>query len=927
MTVAGETVLGREHEVGALARFLVAPWPRVLLLEGPAGIGKSTLVDVAIRLAAVGGATTLVARPTLVERDLPHAALSSLLPDSRVDPVLPVIATPRRRALEIALRKTPTTGDLDPAALGLAVLDVVRAIASPIPVLLVVDDLQWCDGPTAAALAFALRRAGDAPVALLAGVRTGIASPAVDGISRALPDTLVDRVPIGPLSVGAIRRLVESRSGRSRARAITARIAEAAGGNPLLALELARAIDASGMEPAPGEPLTIPSSAEPLIGERLVLLSTPGLEAVLTVALAGAATIARLRAAADDAVAGAGIQEAMDAGLLDLDGGALRLSHPLVGAAAIGRATPERRRATHARLAASTTDAEGRARHLAMAADGPDPDAAAACDAASENAERRGAPEVAADLAELATGLTDPTDLSRIAARRCRAAALRVAIGDPVRARQHLEAALVAATTPEARVPVLLVGVELAHLVGGRPAAREAGEIALAAAGGDSILRARAHAAILAWGAEDTREERQHAAATLELLAGREEEAPEAAGDALAILADSRLASGEGPAFDLLERALELDRSRPDFVVGSLEILAGNLRTADRIEESRACWRESLARLERSGYESRRVSTLVQSAFTELLAGDHRRAGDLLDIADRLAEDLGADTTGPRLYLAHLAALTGDRAAVRTAASAGLAEANAAGHAWVVALWHRTLGIDALTAGDAGLAADHLRHTLDAALDLGILEPNWVRVDGDLVEALVGAGRLDAAEAALIDFVARGATAHLPWTVVAQARARGVLLAARDDQEGALQALDAVADLAATLPLLMERARFDLVRGTVLRRLRRVREARAAVETARATFAACPSFPWERRASAELARLGGRAAAGTSLTAAERQVAELAAAGRSNREIATELVVSVRTVESQLSASYGKLGVRGRAALARALAEESTAGS
>ena len=411
------------------------------------------------------------------------------------------------------------------------------------------------------------------------------------------------------------------------------------------------------------------------------------------------------------------------------------------------------------------------------------------------------------------------------------------------------------------------------------------------------------------------------------MLAGREAEAPEAAADALAILADARLAAGEGPAFDLLERALELDRSRPDFVVGSLEIYAGNLRTADRIEESRACWLESLARLERSGYESRRVSTLVQSAFTELLAGDHRRAGDLLETAHRLAVDLGADATGPRLYLAHLAAVTGDRPAVRAAATAGLAEADDAGNSWVVALWHRTLGIDALAGGEADLAADHLRHTLDAALALGILEPNWVRVDADLVEALVGAGRLDTAEVALTDFGTRAATAHLPWAVVAHARARGVLLAARDDQEGALQTLDSVADIAATLPLLMERARFDLVRGTILRRLRRVREARATLETARATFAAGPSSPWERRAIAELARLGGRAAAGTLLTTAERQVAELAAAGRSNREIATELVVSVRTVESQLSAAYGKLGVRGRAALARALAEEATAGS
>ena len=752
-------------------------------------------------------------------------------------------------------------------------------------------------------------------------MRTGVPSPAVDAIATSLPGDRVERAAVGPLSLGAIGRLVDSRTGRSRARALTARIAEAAGGNPLLALELVRAIDAAGSDPAPGEPLAIPSSAEPLIGDRLARLSPAAADAVLAVALAGRAPLALLRAAVDDGVAVAGVQEAVDAGLLDLDGEALRLGHPLVGAAAVGRAAPERRRATHARLAVASADPEARARHLALAAPGPDRDAAAACDAAADDAERRGAPAAAADLAELAVGLTDTADVARVAARRCRAAALRVAVGDPARAREHLDAGLAVAVTPADRAPLLLVGVELAHLVGLRPAARRAAEAALAEAGDDPILRARANAAMLAWGAEDTRDERRHAAAVLELLAGREGEAPEAAADALAILADARLAAGEGLALDLLERALELDRSRPDFVVGSLEVLAGDLRTADRIDEARDRWVEALARLERAGYESRRVSTLTQMAWTEVLAGDHPAARVLLDTAGHLAADLGADATGPRLYAAHLDALLGDREAVRMAATSGLAEAETAGNRWVVALWHRALGIDALAAGEPGTAADHLNRTLDAALGLGILEPNWARVDADLVEALTGAGRLDEAETALAAFGARTATAHLPWSVMAHARAAAVLRAARDDPDGALAALDDVVEIAATLPLAMERARFDLVRGTVLRRLRRVREARAALDAARATFAACPSPPWEGRAIAELARLGGRTAAGGSLTSAERQVAQLAALGRSNREIADELVVSVRTVESQLSAAYGKLGVRGRAALARALAE------
>jgi DNA-binding CsgD family transcriptional regulator len=916
-------VVGRDDELEAIDTFLAAPWPRLLLLEGPAGIGKTTLLETALRRAAEHGAAPLVARPSLAERELPFAALASLL-DARIEAVLPGLAPPRRRALEIALRRAPAeSGELDRAALGLAVLDAIRAVARPIPALVVVDDLQWCDEPTAAALAFALRRAGSEPFAVLGGVRTGIASAALDHVTQALPVDLVDRLAVGPLSLGAIRRIVEQRTGRVRGRALVARVADAAGGNPLLALELVRAIDAAGHDPAPGESLAVPASAEPLIAERLGALSRSAEDAVLAVALAGRASVGEVLAAAGDP--GPGLDEALRAGLVELDDDLVRLGHPLVGAAAVGRATPERRRVMHGRLAPLAGDLEARARHLALAAGGPDGEAAAACDAAAHDAERRGAPEAAAELAELAVGLSDPDDRPRIASRRCRAMALRVAVGDPVRARQHLDEGLRAVDAPASRVPLLLVGVELAHLVGGRPAARRAAEIALAGAGDDPILRARAHAAMLAWGAEDTREERRHATAALELLAGREAEAPEAAADVLAILADARLAAGEGPAFDLLERALELDRARPDFVVGSLEILAGNLRTADRIEEARDCWAESLARLERAGYESRRASTLMQAGFTELLAGDHRAAGELFDSAHRLALELGADTTGPRLYRAHLDALLGDREAVRQAATAGLGDAESAANPWVVALWHRTLGIDALAAGEPGVAADHLRRTLDAALSLGIREPNWARIDADLVEALVGAGRLAEAEAALADFGARASTARLPWAAVAHARATAVLRATHHDLEGALAALDRVAGPAAALPLALERARVDLVRGSLLRRLRRVREARSALQAARSAFAAAPSAPWEARAAAELARLGGRAPARSTLTPAERQVAEMAAAGRSNRQIAEGLVLSVRTVESQLSSAYGKLGVRGRTALARALDEGSTA--
>jgi len=307
------------------------------------------------------------------------------------------------------------------------------------------------------------------------------------------------------------------------------------------------------------------------------------------------------------------------------------------------------------------------------------------------------------------------------------------------------------------------------------------------------------------------------------------------------------------------------------------------LRTADRFEEARERWTEALARLERAGYESRRVSTLTQMAWTEVLAGNLGRASELLDAADRLAAELGADPTGPRLYRAHLAAVLGDREAVRAAAMAGIAEAEAAGNTWVAALFHRALGMDALSRRGRGPRRGRPPPgPLAAALDLGILEPNWIRVEADLVEALAGAGDPDDAAAALIAFDGRAATARLPWAVTAVARSRAVGRLAADDPAGALAALDEAAGASTALPLAVERGRFHLVRGAALRRLRRIREhgprSSRRLRCSRRTGSAVEAGPGRARPPR---RPGG---SGLALTPAEHQVAALAAAGRSNRE-------------------------------------------
>jgi DNA-binding NarL/FixJ family response regulator len=121
------------------------------------------------------------------------------------------------------------------------------------------------------------------------------------------------------------------------------------------------------------------------------------------------------------------------------------------------------------------------------------------------------------------------------------------------------------------------------------------------------------------------------------------------------------------------------------------------------------------------------------------------------------------------------------------------------------------------------------------------------------------------------------------------------------------------------LELPLERGRTLLAQGVALRRARQKRSSREALEEAKATFDALGARLWAERARSELSRIGGRAPSGGGLTPTEQRVAELAATGKANKEIAAALSVTVRTVETHLTKIYEKLGIRARAELARRL--------
>jgi DNA-binding NarL/FixJ family response regulator len=151
------------------------------------------------------------------------------------------------------------------------------------------------------------------------------------------------------------------------------------------------------------------------------------------------------------------------------------------------------------------------------------------------------------------------------------------------------------------------------------------------------------------------------------------------------------------------------------------------------------------------------------------------------------------------------------------------------------------------------------------------------------------------------------------------------MLGDRGELDQALRALEAALDVHDRLQEPFERARTLLVLGTVERRAKRRRAARETLAAALGAFEELGAPLWAARARAELARIGGRPAASGDLTATERRVAELVAEGLSNKEVAAALFVTPKTVATELSRIYGKLGVHSRTQLAHRLAEGQTA--
>jgi DNA-binding CsgD family transcriptional regulator len=901
-------IVGREKDLAALEDFIrdAERKAAALVLEGEAGIGKSTLWLAAVRSARERGLRVLSSRPAEAERGLAYVALGDLF-DDILDDVLPALSPPRRRALGVALlRDEASGGSVDQRAVAVAVRDVLQLLSEDQPVFVAVDDVQWLDAPSSSALAFALRRLVASPVRLLLARRV-VNGAEPSELEQALGAERVERLPVGPLSVGALHRLLHASLGRPFARQTLLRIHERSGGNPFFALELARAL---GADVDPLEPLPVPETLDELVRARLAGLPQATRDALALASALGAPSESLLERAG---VAAEALVPAAAAHVIERENGAIRFTHPLLSSA-LYRDLGERRRNVHQRIAEILEDPVLRARHLALASDAPDAEIAALLDDAATLAAERGASAVAAELAEHAVRLT-PTDEPGERRRRALAAArAQHAAGEWTRARTIVVALLDENDIGALRAEALVLLAEFEGL----DRAATLLEEALREARSQPALEARIQSR-LAWA---TRFKKghvgalEHARAALELADELDDDALRVRALSILTFLGRAVGDAEAPAHASRAHALATALGDPYLLRDATVTLADVLEPQGNVDAARGLLERELE-VWRELDELAAAELLAGLSWIELWGGRWQLAADYAARSLEINVQYGLDVPWNHLPIAVVAAHRGrlEVARAHSELALRLGEEQMGLHTPVHLA---TLGIVALRSGDPRTAVEWFGRSEAQTTRLGWREAGhrwWIP---DHVEALLEFGRLDDAVRILDAWEADAARLGRERMLAHVTRCRGLVAAAQGDVGRAASLLEAAAAQHEHVGDLFGRARALLALGVVRRRQRQKRAARDAIGAALAGFEELGAARWIEKARAELGRIGGRTRT-EGLTDAERRVAALVAEGRTNREVAAALFLGERTVETHLTHVYAKLGVRSRAELARTL--------
>ena len=882
-----------------------------VVVRGEAGIGKTALIDHMIRRAD----DFLLVRMTGVEseRDIAFAALHRLL-----TPILHQIErlpTPQRDALNSALGLAAGP-PADRFLLGLGVLSLAsNAVRAVKRLLCVIDDAQWIDRESLDALAFWGRRLHADGTALVFGER-----------DESKPSTSLDGFPVlhlQGLADADARELLSSVARINLDPDVTERIIADTAGNPLALVELGLELTAGELIGAAAAPRPLPVSRR--LEERFVRLGrTLPVETQMMLLLCAADSTGDAaflwRAATLVGLQASAAEPAEAVGLLTLDT-RVAFRHPLIRSAVYANARPADRRAVHRALAAATDplrDADRRAWHLAAATIGSDEEVALILERCAAQAGERGGHSATVALLSRAAELTP--DPRRAAERRIAAAAAALNGGAPLQART-----LIALATPD-------LDGSMEHA-----AARRLEGSAWTRLGRPGVAAPILFSAALAVIDSDPPLGRQTLLETLEaaFLAGRSDGAT---GDV------SRSAADAARARPTNERGL-LDQLLDAFachVADGFVVAAPLLRDAVTAMRRDDVSPDDLVRWCRFASDATRV-LWDHDAHDELmarLASVTRERGALSFLASALQSHASSEVWQGRFAAAESSiaqavdvssAAGGDRVAIGLMGLSILAHRGREAEARARA--RQVMELAAETG--AGLAATVARSAL-VVLDLGVGHysdalvharqvfdedpiPFGNEVLANMVEAAVRCGDQRSAGDAMERLAERAPAAGTAWALGLSARSRA-LLAGADGEAAYREAIEVLG----TTRQVVESARSHLLYGEWLRRQKRRIDARDELRIAYDMFATMGAEAFAKRARDELLATGEHARKRTvetssNLTPQEAHVAELAAAGGTNTEIAAQLFLSPSTVEYHLRKVFRKLAVTSRRQLKAAL--------
>jgi DNA-binding CsgD family transcriptional regulator len=916
-------LIGREHQIQQLRVFLgriTEGASEALLLSGDPGVGKTSLLDQAAAIAAGSGVRLLRATGAQFEADISFAALHQLLRPCFAE--LPHLSPMLARALNVAL----SLGEGPPPApllVASAVLELLQQAAKEQPVLLIVDDLPWLDRASALVLGMVARRLAGLPVALLAACRTGQPSFFDQGN---LPV-----VGVPPLSEEAAAELLANRHPVMTPR-VRRRLLDAALGNPLALLELPVSLGDLARTVAGTLPSALPLGhrLQTVFAARVQALPPAAYELLLLAVLDGTGDLRLIRAIAADRDR-QGLGPAERAGLVRAEEVTARLTfrHPLIRSAVVQLSTLDQRRRAHAELATRLAgQPERHAWHLAEATVEPDERVAALLQEVAHANLRRG-DSVGAVTELLRAAELSPSGKGR-SARLAEAAYLgSIVTGDLRDAPRLLEQARRAHSGPGGPLSAAVAGAY--HLLHGDGDVDTAHRLLVGAISELDNPR-DAHDKVLV--------EALYTLTMICFFGGRADLWPPLRStvdhltprppELLALLSHTfsdparltpaMLARADASVASLGEQISPARITRTGIAVAYLDRLS-------------AC-REPLQRAIQHGREGGAVTSAIEALF--LLGQDAFHTGrwdeaqQLIDEGLQLCDTHGYDllTWPGRLTAALLAGARGDSGAAMDTARdmdawaaprrAGIVGAYASHIRSLTALGQadfETAFGNAAAISPPGSLAPYAPHAL------------WVLLD--LVEAALHTGRR--AEAAAHVAAARDCRLDrlsprlrlvvLAGEAITEPRTRTTPRVQTHRQTSLEQAIAEPGN---------DRWPFDLARiqlsyGSHLRRGRRTTDARRHLAAAAETFRRLGATPWTARADRELRATGITVTTGdtglAALTPQQRQIALLAAAGHTNKEIAARLFLSPRTVSTHLYQVFPKLGITSRAALRDALAD------